>query len=119
LKERRWDSLEDLAFHITVSKKISEYVKNIPQHIKVLRQLERAGYTFETGAVMTFVKTEKTGKNSDGVTALELAKDRDVDVDKYIEFHKSMFEQILDPLGLDYEELLGHTKLTSFMNERI
>ncbi len=117
LKERRWDSLEDLAFHVTVSKKLSEYKKNIPQHIKVLMQLERAGYSFEVGAVMSFVKTVKTGKNVDGVTALELAQDKDVDVDKYIEFHKSMLEQILDPLGLDYEELLGHTKLTSFMNQ--
>jgi DNA polymerase I len=117
LKERRWDSLEDLAFHVTVSKKLSEYTKSTPQHIKVVHQLERAGYSFETGAVMSFVKTVKMGKNSDGVTALELAKDKNIDVDKYIEFHKSMFEQILDPLGLEYEELLGNTKLTSFMKQ--
>lgn len=121
LKRRQWDSLEDLAFHMTVNKKLSEYgrkvIKNgvekriaIPQHIKAVHQLEAAGYAFEAGSMVSFVKT----KGGDGVTALELAKTEDIDVDKYLEFLESTFSQILDPLEMELSEIIGHKKLTSF-----
>ena len=124
LKERRWKDISDLAFHVTVNKKLSEYGKltgkirkdgtpiksAIPQHIKAVQQLEAIGYSFEAGTVVSFVKT----KTNDGVTPLELAEDKDIDVDKYIEFLRSMFEQILDCLDLEFNEIMGYTKLTSF-----
>lgn len=122
LKSRQWDSLDDLAFHMTVNKKLSEYGRKkigkdgketriaIPQHIKAVHQLEAAGYVFEAGTTISFVKTN----NADGVMALELAKDEDIDVDKYIEFLKATFGQILDPLELDFSEILGYKKLSAF-----
>jgi len=122
LKQREWDNLADLAFHMTVNKKLSDYGRKkiskdgketriaIPQHIKAVHQLEAAGYAFEAGSTVSFVKT----KNEDGVMALELATNEDVDVDKYLEFLKSTFGQILDPLELELDEILGYKKLMSF-----
>jgi DNA polymerase I len=122
LKMRKWENLEDLAFHISVGKKISDYgkmvIKNgvsvkvgIPQHIKAVNQLENAGIPFELGSTISFIKS----KNEDGVLALELAENKDVAIDKYLEFLDSTFSQILDPLELELDEILGHKKLTAFM----
>lgn len=124
LKQRQWDSLEDLAFHVTINKRLSDYGRKkmdkngkvikiiaIPQHIKAVHQLEAAGYVVEAGSTVSFVKT----KGGDGVTPLELAKNEDVDIDKYVEFLKATFEQILEPLELDYSEILGYKKLSSFL----
>jgi len=38
-----------------------------------------------------------------------------VDVDKYVGYLHSTFDQILDALGLDFDEIIGLTKLERFM----
>lgn len=128
LKERKWNNIDDLAFHMTVNKKLSDYGKKtdrkrkdgtpiyaaVPQHIRAVRQLEKEGYAMEAGSIVSFVKT----KNEDKVLPLELAKNQDVDVDKYIKFLKSMLEQILEPLEIEFSEVLGHKKLDSFFNQK-
>jgi DNA polymerase I len=38
-----------------------------------------------------------------------------VDVDKYIDYLHSTFDQVLDALGLDFDEIIGLTKLERFM----
>ena len=37
------------------------------------------------------------------------------DVDKYVGYLKSTFDQVLDALGLDFDEIIGLTKLERFM----
>jgi DNA polymerase I len=49
------------------------------------------------------------------VTPLQLARKENVDVDKYIEYMRSAFEQILDPLEIDFDSIVGLTSLESFM----
>ena len=44
------------------------------------------------------------------------AKIHEIDVEKYKEYFRSTFEQVLDAVGLDYEELTGAKKLTSFFS---
>jgi DNA polymerase I len=124
LKSRKWNSIDDLAFHMTVNKKLSDYGKKterikkdgspvfaaVPQHIRAVRLLEAQGYSMESGSVVSFVKT----KTEVGVAPLELAKTEDIDVDKYINFLESMLGQVLDPLSLEMDEILGHKKLMSF-----
>ena len=39
---------------------------------------------------------------------------QEIDVNKYLEYFSSTFEQVLDALGMDIEELMGGTKLESF-----
>jgi len=111
LKRREWDSLVDLAFHVRMTKKISDYKKSTPQHVKAVKALEKQmGFVFEVGSTVSFVKTN----NEDGVKPLELAKNGDIDVEKYTEFLRALFEQILDPLQIDYDELLGVKKLDAY-----
>jgi DNA polymerase I len=124
LKERKWNNIEDLAFHMTVNKKLSDYGKKtsrtrkdgtpiyaaIPQHIRAVRLLEKEGYAMEAGSIISFVKT----RNEEKVLPIELAHNQDIDVDKYIKFLDSMLGQILDPLELEMDEILGHTKLDRF-----
>jgi len=45
------------------------------------------------------------------VKPVQLAADKEVDVDKYIAYLRSTFDQILDALGLEFDEIIGLTKL--------
>ncbi len=45
---------------------------------------------------------------------MQLASIHEIDVEKYTEYIRSTFEQVLDAVGLDYEELTGAKKLESF-----
>jgi len=49
------------------------------------------------------------------VLPIELATREDVDVDKYISLLESTFEQILDALGMSFSEVIGLTRLESFI----
>lgn len=111
LKRRQWGDIADLAFHVRMTKKVSDYKKSTPQHVKAVKALEKQlGIVFEVGSTVSFVKTN----NEDGVKPLELAKNEDIDVEKYSEFLRALFEQILDPLQIDYDELLGVKKLDAY-----
>ena len=49
------------------------------------------------------------------VKPVELASDEEIDADKYIAYLQSTFDQILDALGLDFEKIIGLTRLEQFM----
>ena len=46
---------------------------------------------------------------------VQLASIREVDVNKYVEYLKSTFEQVFDALDLDFQEIMGISKLESFL----
>jgi DNA polymerase I len=102
--------LEDLAFNVMVSKDLDEYVDTTPQHVKAARQLERSGKKVKRGDIISFVKTV----SPDGVKPTMLAKPEDIDVNKYIEYMRSTFEQLLDALGYEFDEIITSTKLEDF-----
>ena len=62
------------------------------------------------GTFITFVKT----RTSEGVKPLSLASIKDIDFKKYKQLVQSTFEQVLDPLGITYQEIQGIKKLESF-----
>ncbi|MEA2090274.1 MAG: DNA-directed DNA polymerase I [Thermoproteota archaeon] len=112
LKERNWDSLKDLAFHVTLGKELDRYRKTTPQHVKAAQILqEKTDVEVKVGDLISFVKTV----SEPHVTPVELASDRMVDVDKYVGYLQSTFDQVLDAMGLDFEEIIGLTKLERFM----
>lgn len=118
LKHREWENMKDLSFNVKVSRELDEYTKGSPQHVKAARMLRDQGHDIEAGTNISFVKTNK--KVSGGVTVkpVELAKREEIDVSKYIEFLRSTFEQILDPLGIDFEDdILGVTRLVKWMKK--
>jgi DNA polymerase I len=111
LKRREWESMNDLAFNVTLGEETSRYTKTTPQHVKAARMLEKNGTELKAGDRISFVKTTKEPH----VKPVELATKNEIDVDKYIAYLHSTFDQVLDALGLEFEEIIGLTKLERFM----
>ncbi|TMI14317.1 type B DNA-directed DNA polymerase, partial [Candidatus Bathyarchaeota archaeon] len=111
LRNRKY-SLDDLAFNMMIGKSVSSYTKTTPQHVKAAQQLSDKGGDVRAGDLVSFVKVT-TGS---GVKPVQLASIHEIDVEKYNEYIRSTFEQVLDSVGLDYEELTGARKLTSFFS---
>jgi DNA polymerase I len=110
LKQRRWGATpEELAFHVVLGKPLESYTKTTPQHVKAALMLKQIGYDMKAGDLINYVKVIK------GVKPVQIASNTEIDVDKYVEYLRSTFDQILDALGLDFEEIIGLTKLSRFM----
>ena len=108
--EQRTISMEDLAFNVMIGKEIARYKDSIPQHVRAAQLLQKSGSDIRAGDIISFVKTT----SSDGAKPAKLAKPNEIDVDKYLEYMKSTFDQILGSLGYDFDEILGATKLDDF-----
>jgi len=112
LKQRRWgETPEELAFHVVLGKPPEAYTKTTPQHVKAARLLKKMGYEMKAGDLISFVKVLKEPR----VKPVQIASNSEVDVDKYVAYLHSTFDQILDALGLDFDEIIGLTKLERFM----
>ena len=109
LRSRKY-SLDDLAFNMMIGKSVSGYTKTTPQHVKAAKQLSGKGGDVRAGDLVSFVKVTTGG----GVKPVQLANLYEIDTEKYTEYIRSTFEQVLDAVGLDYEELTGARKLTQF-----
>ncbi|MEM3096642.1 MAG: DNA-directed DNA polymerase I, partial [Nitrososphaerota archaeon] len=96
LKDRTFEP-EELAFRVMLSKSIERYEKTTPQHVKAAKKLQQRGVRVAAGDIISYVKT----KDKEGVTPVQFARRENVDVDKYIEYMRSTFEQVLDPLEMD------------------
>ena len=110
LRNRQYP-LSDLALNIMISKSPSGYTKTTPQHVKAAKLLADKGYEVRSGDIISFVKTT----NNLGVKPVQLADIREVDVEKYTEYLESTFEQVLDAAGIDFDEIMGVSKLESFL----
>jgi len=111
LKRREWESLSELAFNVVLGEELERYTKTTPQHVKAARILKDEGVEMKAGDLISFVKVIKEPH----VKPVELAAKNEVDVDKYIAYLHSTFDQVLDALGLDFDEIIGLTKLERFM----
>jgi len=90
--------------------------------------LETKGVIITANTNVSYIKirrketftSEKTGKKTikmiSDVKPVELATKDEVDTDKYIEFIKATFSQLLEPLDLDFDEkVLGICKMESYL----
>jgi DNA polymerase I len=111
LKRREWERLDELAFHVVLGEAPERYVKTTPQHVKAASILKEKGYELKAGDLISFVKVVKEPH----VKPVQLASDSEIDVEKYVGYLHSTFDQVLDALGLDFEEIIGLTKLERFM----
>ncbi|MEM3699338.1 MAG: DNA-directed DNA polymerase I [Candidatus Bathyarchaeia archaeon] len=111
LKRREWESLNDLAFNVVLGEEPERYTKTTPQHVRAARILKEGGMELKAGDLISFVKVTKEPH----VKPVELATKNEIDVDKYIAYLHSTFDQVLDALGLDFDEIIGLTKLERFM----
>ncbi|MFX1238700.1 MAG: DNA-directed DNA polymerase I, partial [Promethearchaeota archaeon] len=104
-------SLSDYAINISFQKNLDGYDKVIPQHVNAARELrDRTGREIQKGEVISFIKS----KGKIGAKAIELAKLQDIDPKKYQELLKSALEQVLDALGISFEEIKGIKKMDAF-----
>ena len=111
LKRRDWESLSELAFNVVLGEAPERYTKTTPQHVKAARILQKRGQEVKAGDLMSFVKVVREPH----VKPVELATKNEIDVDKYVAYLHSTFDQVLDALGLDFDEIIGLTKLERFM----
>ncbi len=102
--------IEELAFNVMMSKAPKAYTKTSPQHVKAAELLAKQGREMKAGDIIAFVKT----MNSVGVKPVSMARPEDVDVRKYEEYMRSTFDQILDSLGYEFDEIIGATKIEDF-----
>jgi DNA polymerase I len=111
LKRREWDNMSDLAFNVVLGEDIERYTKTTPQHVKAAKILKENGAELRAGDLISFVKTSKAPH----VKPVELATKNEIDVEKYVAYLHSTFDQVLDALGLDFDEIIGLTKLERFL----
>ncbi len=111
LKKRDWERLDELAFNVVLGEAPERYVKTTPQHVKAAKILQKKGYELRAGDLISFVKVVKEPH----VKPVQLASDSEIDTEKYVGYLQSTFDQVLDALGLDFEEIIGLTKLERFM----
>ncbi len=111
LKRREWDRLNDLAFHVVLGEAPENYKKTTPQHVRAAMMLKDKGIELKAGDLISFVKVSKEPH----VRPVDMASDSEVDVDKYVAYLQSTFDQVLDALGLEFEEIIGLTRLERFM----
>ncbi|MFW9787500.1 MAG: DNA-directed DNA polymerase I [Candidatus Thorarchaeota archaeon] len=105
---------EELAFRIQMTKPLHSYDTDIP-HIRAAKMLvEKTQDPTKAlpGTIVSFIKT----KGQETVLPVEMAEDMSywIDKDAYIDILRSVFEQVLDSVGLDFDEFLGFTTLDQF-----
>ncbi len=100
-------TLDEVAFKVGLTKPLSEYKRNTPQHVKAALQLKHYGIEVMPGDIIVFVKV----KSKDGVKPIQLAKIVEIDPQKYIDTMKSVLEQLFTPFNITWEEIVGSHKL--------
>ncbi|MCW3979844.1 MAG: hypothetical protein NWF12_08865, partial [Candidatus Bathyarchaeota archaeon] len=105
LRDREFD-LNELAFSVMLGRRLSAYETN-PQHVKAAKMLAAQGINLDIGDIIRYVIT------TDDVKPVQMASNRDVDINKYVEHLESMFEQLLDALDMDFDLMVGRPKQTS------
>jgi DNA polymerase I len=111
LKRRDWTDNTELAFHVVLGDDLNRYTKTTPQHVKAALILQKNGKELRAGDLISFVKVNS---NKERVKPVELTYKNEIDTDKYIAYLQSTFDQVLDALGLNFEEIIGLTKLAQF-----
>ena len=85
-------------------------MSGLPQHVKAAILLRNSNKEVKAGELISFVKT----KGGHGVKPTVQAKPEDIDVEKYIEYASSMFDQVLSALDLSFEAVVPKTSLDAF-----
>jgi len=100
-------TLDEVAFHMALTKPLSEYKKTTPQHVKAGLMLQRYGVNVTAGDIITFVKV----KSKEGVKPIQLVKISEIDIQKYVEAMRSTLEQLFTALNISWDDVTGNTKL--------
>lgn len=105
--------LDQLAIKMALTKDPSAYTKNKPPHVRATLQLRKHNVNVQEGDVIIVVKV----KGGDGYKAIQLARQHEVDPDKYIELLKSGLEQLLMALGIKWEDISKGASLFKYSSQ--
>ena len=75
--------------------------------------MKKQGKEVKAGEIISYVKTTTAG----GVKPTAYATPDEIDVDKYLEYAGSMFDQILDSIGATFDEIVPPRNLDLFWSE--
>ncbi|MEM2024776.1 MAG: DNA-directed DNA polymerase I [Desulfurococcaceae archaeon] len=103
-----------LAIKTALTKNPYSYTKNKPPHVRAALQLRRYGIDVQEGDIIVVVKV----KGGDGYKAIQLARQHEVDPEKYIEVLRSGLEQFLLALGIRWEDIAGGNELGKFYTHK-
>ena len=109
-------NLKDYAINIIMQKKLDNYKKTIPQHVRAAQEFKKkTAKEYQKGETISFIKS----KDKIGAKVIELANLQDIDVKKYKELLRSALEQFVDAfsIGIDISSLetLEFQKLDGFI----
>ncbi len=110
--KRRDFELDELAFHVVLGKPPRAYTKTTPQHVKAALLLQEKGIEVKAGDEIKYVQVMKDVKPLHKAYPISRSE---VNVDKYVGYLQSTFDQVLDALDLDFNEIIGLTSLDRFM----
>jgi len=109
-------TLEDYAINIGLQKNLNNYTKVIPQHVRAANafintEISKLGSKVSKAEILAIKKTYQKGdavkfiksKGPLGAKVIEMAKLQDIDI-----------EQVLDALGISFEEIIGIKKMDAF-----
>jgi DNA polymerase, archaea type len=99
--------IAELAFNVMISKAPNEYEKTVPQHIRAAKLLEQQR-EIKRGDIISYVKII----NKPGVKPVEMARQDEIDSEKYMEFMESTLDQITSSMDLDFDKMVGRPKQT-------
>ena len=121
-------TLEDYTINIALQKHLKDYIKTIPQHVRAANafieveiakaqannasknEITAIKKRYQKGVVVQFIKS----KGPIGAKVTEHAKLQDINSKKYRDLLKSALEQVLDALGISFEEIKGIKKMDAF-----
>ena len=121
-------TLEDYTINIALQKHLKDYIKTIPQHVRAANafieveiakaqannasknEITAIKKRYQKGVVVQFIKS----KGPIGAKVTEHAKLQDINSKKYRDLLKSALEQVLDALGITFEEIKGIKKMDAF-----
>jgi DNA polymerase I len=108
--KRKEITLDQLSIKTTLSKDPSEYTKSIPFHVKAALQLRSHNVDVREGDVVLVVMVKGGG----GYKAIQLARQHEIDSERYIERLKSSLEQFISAIGVAWETIMGGADLRKF-----
>ncbi len=109
-------SYGDLTFNVMLGKPPNRYTKTTPQHVKAARLLQEEGFSLAAGDLISYIKI----RNDPGVKPVKPNESNqhvfaaEIDVDKYMEYIQSTFDQALEAIGVSYNEVMGVRTLDRF-----
>ncbi|MEM2637688.1 MAG: DNA-directed DNA polymerase I [Candidatus Korarchaeota archaeon] len=96
-------TVEEVSFVTQLTRPLKSYSVK-PQHVIAALQLESTGRRVMPGQYIYYIKTR------DSVKAAELAAPDEIDPQKYIEHMQSVFEQVLEPLDIEFDNIIKEGK---------